>query len=168
MFFAMSPPSYRNRQAEKRRTYACQKISWCNQRYILVVYLPPWDVRTSDVENYDLIVYSVVVQPALAATNLSPSRNKGPLYMYYMVVLVNEKVHISFQKCDITLTPATSGLNANCNSSDTTASVNKRSMDLGNLLDTCNWCDKWQFSADLFHSNIWPSSFTGYEASKSE
>ncbi len=27
-------------------------------------------------------------------------------------------------------------------------------MDLGALLDTCNWCDKWQFSADLFHSNI--------------
>ncbi len=19
------------------------------------------------------------------------------------------------------------------------------------LLDTCNWCDKWQFSADVFH-----------------
>ncbi len=30
-------------------------------------------------------------------------------------------------------------------------SHNKRSMDLGALLDTCNWCDKWQFSADLFH-----------------
>ncbi len=30
----------------------------------------------------------------------------------------------------------------------------KRSMDLGALLDTCNWCDKWQFSADLFHSDI--------------
>ncbi len=34
---------------------------------------------------------------------------------------------------------------------------NKRSMDLGALLDTCNWCDKWQFSTDLFHSNIWPT-----------
>ncbi len=63
MVFAMSPPSYRNRQADKWRTYACQKISWCNQRYILVVYLPPWDVRTPDVENYDLVVYSVLVQP---------------------------------------------------------------------------------------------------------
>ncbi len=40
-------------------------------------------------------------------------------------------------------------------------------MDLGALLDTCNWCAKWQFSADLFH-NIWPSSFTRYKASKSE
>ncbi len=40
------------------------KMSWCNQRYILVVYLPAWDVRTSDVENYDLVVYSVLVQPA--------------------------------------------------------------------------------------------------------
>ena len=29
---------------------------------------------------------------------------------------------------------------------------NKRSMDLGALLDTFNWCDKWQFSADLFHT----------------
>ncbi len=27
---------------------------------------------------------------------------------------------------------------------------NKRSMDLGALLDTCNWCDKWQISTDLF------------------
>ncbi len=35
--------------------------------------------------------------------------------------------------------------------------VNKRSMDLGSLLDTCNWCDKWQFSTDLFCSNIWPT-----------
>ncbi len=24
------------------------------------------------------------------------------------------------------------------------ANYNKRSMDLGALLDTCNWCDKWQ------------------------
>ncbi len=41
-------------------------------------------------------------------------------------------------------------------------------MYLGALLDTCNWCDKWQFSADLFNtgSNIWPSSFTRYKASK--
>ena len=36
-------------------------------------------------------------------------------------------------------------------------SRNKRSMDLGTLLDTCNWRDKWQFSTDLFHSNIWPT-----------
>ncbi len=43
--------------------------------------------------------------------------------------------------------------------------TNKRSMDLVPLLETCNWCDKWQFSADLFHSNIWPSSFTRYKAS---
>ncbi len=44
----------------------------------------------------------------------------------------------------------------------------KRFMDLGALLDTCDWCDKWQFSADLFHSNIWPTSFTRYKASKSD
>ena len=30
-------------------------------------------------------------------------------------------------------------------------------MDLGTLLDTCNWYDKWQFSADLFDSNIRPN-----------
>ena len=41
-------------------------------------------------------------------------------------------------------------------------------MDLGVLLDTCNWCDKGQFSADLFHTNIWPIPFTRYKASKSE
>ncbi len=37
--------------------------------------------------------------------------------------------------------------------------LDKRSMDLGALLDTCNWCDihVWQFSTDLFHSNIWPT-----------
>ncbi len=34
---------------------------------------------------------------------------------------------------------------------------NKRSMNLGGLLDTCNWCDKRQFSTDLFHSKIWPT-----------
>ena len=34
--------------------------------------------------------------------------------------------------------------------------MNKSSMDLGTLLDTCIWCDKWQFSADLFYSNLWP------------
>ncbi len=34
---------------------------------------------------------------------------------------------------------------------------NKRSIDLGALRDTCNWCDKWQFSTDLFRSNIWPT-----------
>ncbi len=45
---------------------------------------------------------------------------------------------------------------------------NKGSMDLGALLDTCNWCDKWPFSAGLFHSNIWPSSFIRYKDSKSE
>ncbi len=27
---------------------------------------------------------------------------------------------------------------------------NKRSKDLGALLDTCSWYDKWQFSADLY------------------
>ena len=64
MVFAMSPPSYRIRKADKWRTYACQKINWRNQRYIPVVYLPPWDVRTFDVKNYDLVVYSVLVQPA--------------------------------------------------------------------------------------------------------
>ena len=64
MVFGMSPPSYRNRQAGKWRTYACQNVSWCNQCYILVVYLQPWDVRMSDVENYDLVAYSVLVQPA--------------------------------------------------------------------------------------------------------
>ncbi len=32
---------------------------------------------------------------------------------------------------------------------------NKRSMELGALLDTCNWCDKWQISTDLFRSNMW-------------
>ena len=31
-------------------------------------------------------------------------------------------------------------------------------MDLGALLDTCNLHDKWQFSADLFQSNVWPNS----------
>ena len=30
-------------------------------------------------------------------------------------------------------------------------------MELGALLDTCNWCEKWQFSTDLFRSNIWPT-----------
>ncbi len=45
---------------------------------------------------------------------------------------------------------------------------NKRSMDLGALLDTCDWCDKLQISADLFYSNIWVSSFTRYKASESE
>ncbi len=27
---------------------------------------------------------------------------------------------------------------------------NKRPMDLGALLDTCNWCDKWQFSVQTY------------------
>ncbi len=31
-------------------------------------------------------------------------------------------------------------------------------MDLGLLLDTCSWYDKWQFFADLFDYNIWPNS----------
>ena len=31
-------------------------------------------------------------------------------------------------------------------------------MDLGALLDTCNWCDKWKFSTNLFRSNIWLNS----------
>ncbi len=31
-------------------------------------------------------------------------------------------------------------------------------MDLGALLDTCNWCDKCQISTDLFCSNIWPTT----------
>ena len=32
--------------------------------------------------------------------------------------------------------------------------LNKMSMDLSVLLDTCSWYDKWQCSADLFDSNI--------------
>ncbi len=35
--------------------------------------------------------------------------------------------------------------------------ANNRSMNLGALHDMWNWCDKWQFSTDLFHSNIWPT-----------
>ncbi len=30
-------------------------------------------------------------------------------------------------------------------------------MDLGALLDTCNWCDKLQISTDFFYSNMWPT-----------
>ncbi len=32
-----------------------------------------------------------------------------------------------------------------------TVKKNKRSKDLGALLDTCSWYDKWQFSADLLY-----------------
>ncbi len=35
----------------------------------------------------------------------------------------------------------------------TKSAKNKRSMDIGALLDTCNRCDKRQFSADIFYSN---------------
>ena len=36
--------------------------------------------------------------------------------------------------------------------------MDKRSMNLGALLDTCYWYEKWQFSAALFNSNILPNS----------